>query len=397
MAWKECCIMDERIRFVARALEGEPMSRLCREFNISRKTGYKIFNRYKECGIEALADRTRRPIRFGNQLPFQVEQMIVNLKKEKPSFGAPKIRELLMRRFSDISPPAISTVHCVLDRYGLVSRKEHRRRNHATGTSPLSVPTQANELWSADYKGQFMLGNKRYCYPLTISDGATRFILACESLESTQEKYAVTTFERVFKEYGLPLCIKTDNGVPFASGNSLFGLSKLSVWWLRLGIQLERIKPGNPQQNGRHERMHLTLKKEATRPAGENHLQQQGKFDDFIEHYNYERPHQALNMKFPAELYSPSPRKYKGIEPVLYPLHDRVVDVTHCGRICIGKKKIHLSQAFAGQSVGLRQIDEPIWLVSFMNYDLGFFDTISSRFEPCANPFGAKLLPLSPV
>lgn len=387
--------MDERIRFVARALEGESMSSLCREFNISRKTGYKIFNRYKECGIEALCDRTRRPVRFGNQLPFQVEQMVVTLKKDKPSFGAPKIRELIIRKFPDICPRAISTVHSVLDRYGLVTRRG-RRRNRATGTA-LSVPVHPNDLWCADYKGQFMLGNKRYCYPLTITDSATRFILACESLESTKEKYAITTFERIFKEYGMPISIKTDNGVPFACGNALFGLSRLSVWWLRLGIRLERIKPGNPQQNGRHERMHLTLKKDATRPAGENHLQQQGKFDDFIEHYNCERPHQALDMKFPSELYSSSPRKYKGIEPAQYPLHDRTVDVTHCGRICIGKKKIHLSHVFAGYSVGIRQIEEPIWLVSFMNYDLGFFDTISSRFEPLANPFGAIVLPMSPV
>ena len=393
MGWKQCCVMDERIRFVARAIEGESMSSLCREFNISRKTGYKIFNRYKECGIEALCDRTIRPVRFGNQLPFQVEQTIVALKKEKPSFGAPKIRELIIRKYPDVRPPAISTVHAILDRYGLASRRG-RRRNHATGT-PLSIPTHPNDLWCADYKGQFMLGNKSYCYPLTITDSETRFLLACESLESTQEKYAITTFERVFKEYGLPLAIKTDNGVPFASPNSLFCLSRLAVWWLRLGIGIERIKPGNPQQNGRHERMHLTLKKEATRPAGENHLQQQAKFDDFMDEYNNERPHQALNMKFPSELYTASPRLYKGIEPVEYPLHDRTVDVTSCGRICIGKKKIHLSQVFAGHSVGLRQVEEPIWLVSFMQYDLGFFDTISSRFEPLPNPFGAKVLPMS--
>jgi len=282
--------MDERLRFVARVLEGEQMAALCREFGISRKTGYKIFSRYQECGIEGLVDRTRRPVRFGNQLPFQVEQEIVNLKKEKPSFGARKIRELLRRKYPDIPLPAKSTVHAVLDRNGLVKKKRLRARNKATGTA-LSKAVHPNDLWCADYKGQFQLGNKRYCYPLTITDNATRFLLACESLESTKEKYAFTTFERVFREFGLPLAIKTDNGVPFASPNSLFNLSRLSVWWLRLGIGIERIQPGNPQQNGRHERMHLTLKKEATRPAGANHLQQQGKFDDFIEEFNNERPH----------------------------------------------------------------------------------------------------------
>lgn len=394
MSWKECCVVDERLRFVARALEGEQMAALCREFGISRKTGYKIFNRYKECGIEGLVDRTRRPVRFGNQLPFQVEQEIVNLKKEKPSFGARKVRELLRRKYPDIPLPAKSTVHAVLDRNGLVKKKRRRARNKAMGTA-LSKAVHPNDLWCADYKGQFQLGNKHYCYPLTITDNATRYLIACESLESTKEKYAFTTFERVFREYGLPLGIKTDNGVPFASPNSLFNLSRLSVWWLRLGISIERIQPGNPQQNGRHERMHLTLKKEATRPAGDNHLQQQGKFDDFIDEFNNERPHEALNMMLPAEAYSPSKREYKGIQPLEYALHDRTIDVTHCGRICIKRKKINFSRVFAGHSVGVRQVDEDIWLTSFMNYDLGFFDTESSRFEPLPNPFGPKVLPMS--
>lgn len=394
MSWKECCVVDERLRFVARALEGEQMAALCREFGISRKTGYKIFNRYKECGIEGLVDRTRRPVRFGNQLPFQVEQEIVNLKKEKPSFGARKIRELVKRRFPDIPLPAKSTVHAVLDRNGLVKKKRQRARNKATGTA-LSKAVHPNDLWCADYKGQFQLGNKKYCYPLTITDNATRYLIACESLESTKEKYAFTTFERVFREYGLPLGIKTDNGVPFASPNSLFNLSRLSVWWLRLGINIERIQPGMPQQNGRHERMHLTLKKEATRPAGANHLQQQGKFDEFIDEFNNERPHEALNMMLPKEAYSPSKREYTGIQPLEYPLHDRTIDVTCCGRICIERKKINFSRVFAGHSIGIRQVEEDIWLTSFMSYDLGYFDTESSRFEPCPNPFGAKVLPMS--
>ncbi len=171
------------------------------------------------------------------------------------------------------------------------------------------------------------------------------------------------------------------------------GLSKLSVWWLRLGIGIERIKPGNPQQNGRHERMHLTLKKEATRPAGKNFLQQQSKFDDFMQEYNHERPHQALGMKYPAELYSPSTRLYRGLSEPKYPFHDRTVLVTHCGRICIGKRKISLSRVFAGQWVGIREIEEKIWLVSFMNYDLGFFDHETGRVECAENPFQAKVLP----
>lgn len=395
MVWRQSNVMDERLRFVARVMEGERMTELCREFDISRKTGYKIYNRYKECGLEALMDRSRRPVRFGNQLPFQIEKQILTIKEDKPSWGAPKIREKLIRKYPDVRPPAISTIHAVLDRNGLVTRRG-RRRNRAVGTT-LSKAENCNDLWCADYKGQFQLGNKQYCYPLTVTDYKSRYLIACESLSNTQEKYAITAFERIFKEYGLPLAIRTDNGVPFASPNSLFNLSNLSVWWLRLGIAIERIQPGNPQQNGRHERMHLTLKKEATRPAGKNFLQQQAKFDEFIEEYNFERPHQALDMKYPSEVYTHSQRAYKGLPPVEYPMHDRAINISCCGRICVGKMKINLSRVFAGQSVGIMQIDEQIWLVTFMNYDLGYFDTVSKNFEPLPNPFGSKVLPMCPV
>lgn len=259
MPWNECSAMDERVRFVARLLDGEKMAVVCRDFGISRKTGYKIFNRYKEVGIEGLQDRSRKPHRYANQLPFQVERSILQLKREYPNWGAPKIREKLIRQFPEIKLPAKSTVHAVLDRHGLVKRRK-RKRYKAQGTT-LTNPKSPNRLWCADYKGQFLLGNKRYCYPLTITDYSSRYLLACESLESTKEVFAFTIFERVFKEFGLPAAMRTDNGVPFAAPTAFFGLSKLSVWWLRLGISLERIKPGHPQQNGRHERMHLTLKK----------------------------------------------------------------------------------------------------------------------------------------
>jgi len=292
--------VEERLRFVARLIDGEKMAPLCREFGISRKTGYKIFNRYKDLGLEGLTDRSRRPQRHANQLPLQIEKLIVRLKKDKPKWGAPKIRERLRRLYPDVHLPAISTVHAVLDRNGLVKRRKRPRRK-ARGT-PLAPAYRPNELWCADYKGEFMLTDRRYCYPLTISDFASRYLLACDALSTTKEMYAFTVFERAFKDFGLPRAIRTDNGVPFSSPMALFGLSKLSVWWLRLGINIERIKPGHPQQNGRHERMHLTLKMEATKPAGDNFLQQQEKFDAFIDEYNNERPHQALAMHTPAEV-----------------------------------------------------------------------------------------------
>jgi transposase InsO family protein len=386
--------MDERVRFVGRLLDGEGMSDVCREFGISRKTGYKIFNRYKDDGLEALTDRSRRPVRYANQLPEQIERMIVTAKRDKPHWGARKIRELLVRRLvGDVRIPAKSTVHAVLDRHGLVKRARQRRRFKAVGT-PLSQAAQPNDLWSADFKGEFKLGNGRYCYPLTVSDQASRYVLACEALESTKELPVIEAFVRLFKERGLPSAIRSDNGLPFASPNGLYNLSKLSVFWLRLGIMIERIKPGNPQQNGRHERMHRTLKAETTRPAGSNSLQQQARFDAFISEFNDERPHEAIEMKTPAEVYTPSSRAYEGLPELEYPFHDRDVLVTACGRICMHRKKINVSTVLAGQRLGT-EVDDGIWLLSFMHYDLGYIDLEQRTLQTIDNPFGTRLSPMS--
>ena len=285
----------------------------------------------KECGLEGISDRTRRPHRYGNQLPVQVETAILTLKQDKPHWGARKIREKLLRRFaSEVKVPAQSTIHVVLDRHGLVKRMR-RRRGRAEGTA-LSLGQKPNELWCTDYKGEFLLGNQKYCYPLTVTDHASRYLLLCEALESTRETLAITAFERLFQERGLPNSIRSDNGIPFASGNSLFNLSRLSVWWLRLGIPIERIRPGHPQQ--------------------------QGKFDDFIEEFNQDRPHEGLGMKCPAEVYRPSTRPYQGLPDLSYPFHDNTVYVTLCGRICLHRKKINLSTVFAGQAVGLKEVEE---------------------------------------
>jgi putative transposase len=306
--------------------------------------------------------------------------------------GAPKIREKLRQRVTPLLLPAISTVHAVLDRHGLVHRR--RRRREATAATTRSRPTEPNALWCADYKGEFMLGDRRYCYPLTITDFASRFLLTCEALSTTQERFAFTAFDRAFKEFGLPRTIRTDNGIPFAGPTALYRLSTLAVWWLRLGIQIERIQPGHPQQNGRHERMHRTLKAEATKPAAANVLQPQARFDTFITRYNQDRPHQALGMKVPADVYARSPRVYRGLEDLTYPFHDATFTVTHCGRICFHGRKINLSHVFAGQNVGVTQVGERIWLVTFMHYDLGYFDDEVGRLEPIANPFGPTVLPM---
>jgi len=359
MPWRKCSVMEERMRFVIRLKDGESMASLCREFEISRKTGYKILQRYEQCGVEGLSDRTRRPFRYANQLPDQIEAAIVAARREKPSWGARKIRERLLRRLPHaVQVPACSTIHAVLDRHGLVSRPRLRRGTRAQGTA--------------------------------LSQG-----LHPNALESNKEDSAFRAFERLFQERGLPQAIRSDNGVPFASPNGLFNLSKLSVWWLRLGISIERIRPGHPQQNGRHERMHLTLKEETTRPAAANILQQQAKFDAFLEEFNQERPHEALAMKSPADVYTASRRTYLGIPEPHYPFHDKTVVVTCCGRLCLFRKKINLSTSLAGQAVGIKEVDQGIWLVSFMDYDLGYIDLEEKTLQPLENPFGPKVLPMS--
>jgi len=394
MPWRECSVTQERLRFVARLLDGEGMSEVCRDFGISRKTGYKIFNRYREDGLDALCDRSRRPVRYANQLPDQVERLIVDLKRDKPHWGARKIRELLVRKLAgDVRLPAKSTVHAVLDRHGLVQRARVRK-NRPNGT-PLSAGAVPNALWCADFKGEFKLGNGRYCYPLTVSDHASRYLLLCEAFDSTREAPVIAAFQRLFHDRGLPGAIRSDNGLPFASPNGLYNLSRLSVWWLRLGISIERIKPGHPQQNGRHERMHLTLKKEATRPPGLNSLQQQARFDAFVREFNAERPHEALAMRCPAELYTASPRPYDGLPDLEYPWHDRDILVTACGRICLHRKKINISIVLAGQKLGIKEVDDGIWLVSFMHYDLGYIDLEQRTLQTIDNPFGTRLSPMS--
>ena len=268
MPWKECHVMDERLRFVARLLEGEKMAPLCAEFGISRKTGYKIFERYKDCGVEALTDRSRRPYRQANDCRCRSKRDRA-LKREYPGWGAPKIREKLRRQFDRATPAG----HQHRPRGARSPRPGHRRRRRRPARDGHGAvrPTEPNDLWCADYKGEFMLGDRRYCYPLTITDFASRYLLTCEALSTTQEIFAFTVFERAFKEFGLPQAIRTDNGVPFASAHALFGLSKLAVWWLRLGIRIERIKPGHPAAE-RPPRAHAPDAEEGGDQAGRRQL-----------------------------------------------------------------------------------------------------------------------------
>lgn len=379
MPWKESSAMSERMKFVLRLLEGESMSELCREFDISRKTGYKLLSRYREDGERAFIDKTRRPNRFANETDERIQRMILELKEKRNSWGAPKIREYLQRKHPNIEIPARSTVHAILERHGLV-KKRGRAAVRATGTN-LSRSTAPNDLLCVDFKGEFRLGNDRYCYPLTMTDHYSRFLLCCESLESTKEAEAIPVFKRVFTEYGLPVAIRSDNGSPFASRN-FYQLSKLSVFWLKLGIKIERIRPANPQENGRHERMHKTLKAETTKPSGRNHLQQQEKFDEFMMIYNTERPHEALNMKTPSDAYTKSNRLYDPKLMLEYPEHDKTYRVAVNGKFEPKRGyQVNLGKAFAGEIVGVREVDDGLWQVSFADYDIAFYDFYDKKIE----------------
>ena len=390
MPWRESCKMDERMKFIARLQEGEKMSHLCAEFGISRQTGHKFLNRYRKEGVEGLKDKRRVPLRKAHLTDPKIEDTILKLKEKKSHWGAAKIREIFMRKYPDIKPPAKSTFHAIFERHGLVKKRRKRGSGFkATGTW-LSTPKEPNDLWCADFKGEFLLSGRsprRYCYPLTISDSVSRYLLGCEALESVKTDTSFSVFERVFKEYGLPRAIRTDNGVPFSSVLGLFGLSVLSVWWLRLGIKIERIRPGHPEENGRHERIHRTIKRETTKPPGTNFLQQQEKFEYFMREYNKERPHEGLKMKTPAEVYKTSSQEYKGLPDVEYPFHEQEKRITVRGDIVLSRnRRVFISIVLANQLVGLTEVDEGIWKVTFMDYDIGFFDEDSCKFTPLDNP-----------
>lgn len=389
MPWKESCPMSERLKFVGRYLDGERITDLCREFEISRKTGYKLIHRYETAGGFAFGDLPRTPKTHPNQTPLPMENDIINLRQEHPTWGAPKIKSYLERTKTNV--PAKSTVHCILQRNDLIKVRQRRSLIAKSKGTHLSVAEAPNDLWCVDFKGQFRLGNKKYCYPLTVSDEFSRFVLACEAFESTAESPCIEAFHRLFLQYGLPDFIKSDNGVPFSS-RSFFGLSKLSLFWVRLGIGIERITPGRPDQNGCHERMHRTLKADATKPPSSNLLSQQERFDGFREVFNCKRPHEALLMKSPADIYVSSSKKYDpDINPIQYPDHDITTKVTKCGSIFVDSRRlrarVYLGIPFGDYRVGLRELDGGIWQVNFMHHLLGYFDLEKAQIQIPVNPF----------
>ncbi len=381
MPWREVCPMDERVRLIAAVLAGEEsMSALCEEFGVSRKTGYKWMQRYLEQGLAGLEDRSRAP----RVVPWAISQAqaeaISGVRREHPSWGPKKLRARLVERAPEQSWPVLSTISELLRRTGL-SQARKRRRRATPNRGALRAPLGANELWCIDFKGRFRTGDGARCDPLTVTDAFSRYRLCTQVVSPPDSAGCRSELERVFKEYGLPLAMRSDNGAPFASLGA-GGLGKLSVWWVKLGILPERIEPGKPQQNGRHERMHRTLKLETAQPPAENLQAQQRRFDRFRAEFNHERPHEALGQTPPAEHYKPSPRSYpKRLEDPVYPADYEARRVRSNGEIKWRGELVLIGAALVNEVIGLRENADGEAAAYFGPIALGVIDGVTSKLN----------------
>jgi putative transposase len=373
MPWKGVTVSEQRENFLRDYyLRYYSLSDLAERYCISRKSAYKWIERYEQRGREGLEDQSRRP----HSCPWQTEEYIaealVELRLAHPSWGPRKLLDVLQRRHRRWELPAASTVAQILSNHGLVRARHRHRRAHPG--CPQSVAQGPNDIWGADYKGQFRMGNGKYCFPQTVSDLDSRFLLGCDGHPQVDGDMTEAHFDGLFRVYGLPNRMRTDNGSPFAS-NALGRLSCLSVWWIKLGIYPELIEPGRPQQNGIHERMHRTLKPETTHPPARNMKLQQNKFDEFRKEYNEERPHEALEMKRPAEVYRPSKRRMpQRIGTYDYPLNNLVRRVSRCGTIRVFGNQVFVSQTLNEEYVALEEIDDGIYDMFFCFYLIGRYE-----------------------
>lgn len=375
MAWRNTNSKCEKIKFIGDWLKQEfKFSDLCKKYGISRKTGYKLVNCYEVEGEKALLEKSHARHYHPNETEDKIKQKIIGLKHIYPKWGPEKLRNWLMRNEPNTSWPAISTMGDILKKHGLVKQRKYRKHVPAH-SAPFLDCNAPNIVWSADFKGQFRLGkNGAYCYPLTISDNYSRFLLACEGLARPTLEATIKCFRKIFDEYGLPDAIKTDNGQPFASVG-IGGLTRLSIWWLKMGIIPERIEPGCPEQNGRHERMHRTLKEATALPPKESFNDQQRCFDLFIQEYNYERSHQALDGKRPGDIYTKSLRPLPSKEcEIYYPDYFEVRKVRTNGQIKWCGKKYFVSDLLKSEPIGLEMIEEGRAILYFSHLKLGIID-----------------------
>lgn len=383
MPWKVTCAMDERLRFIVEYERGEVgMAELCRGAGVSRKTGYAWVQRYGAEGLAGLADRSRAPHHRPGQIAEAVAERLLAERAAHPTWGPRKLVARLQQVEPELPLPAASTVGALLSRAGLTVPRRRRARATTSGGSPLGVCLEANAVWCADFKGQFATGDGQLCYPLTITDAASRYLLRCQGLPAIDGVRVRPLFEATLREYGLPTAIRTDNGPPFASVG-LAGLTPLAVWLVELGIRLDRGRPGHPQDNGRHERMHRTLKAETAAPPAATARAQQAVFDHFRHEYNTIRPHEALGQQPPSTSYTPSRRPFPSrIRPPEYPAADHVKRVRPNGTIRWRGAEIYLAVPLTGRPVGLTDQGDGRWEVAFGSLILGTLDERSNRILP---------------
>ena len=375
MPWQEVRPMDQKVLFIADWLrQVRSFSDLCAQYTISRKTGYKWIERYRQSGADGLYDASRKPHLSPQQTPYSIRQAVLALRRRgNIVLGPKKIRALLHERFPNEPIPSKTTIYNILHMEGLVT-PQRRRRRVSPFPQPFAPADEVNDVWSADFKGQFRMQNGSWCYPLTVMDHHSRYLLCCQALEGPRLDDTQRAFRRLFQEFGVPMRIRTDNGVPFVT-TTPGGLSRLAIWWITLGILPERIEPGKPQQNGRHERMHRTLKQAATNPPGHGLSDQQDCFDQFRYSYNQERPHEALKQQPPASCYQPSIRTYTDTpQELVYPDYFHVHRVQRNGVIYCRGYMVYVSQLLSGYAVGLDETAQGVWDVYFGPIRLGCFD-----------------------
>jgi len=367
--------MEERLRFVDEWNSGDwNMAELCRFYGVTRAAGYKWVGRYEAGGVEALRDLSRAPHEHPNAVSQEVEDLVIGMREKHPSWGAPKIRARLVGDHPGKPIPAESTIGAILKRNGLTVPRKRRRSSRPT-SQPLAHAGSANVVWSADYKGWFRTRDGTAIYPLTISDAHSRYLLRCQALPAADYLHSKPVFEAAFREYGLPERMRTDNGAPFGS-NGESGLTGLSVWFIKLGVVPEHIQPGKPQQNGRHERMHRTLKQETASPPAGSRRAQQERFDRFRQDYNEQRPHEALGQQTPASYYRASDRSYPGrLREIEYPADWATRRISPGGQMRWSGEYVFVAHALKGEPVGLQQIDDRYWRVWFSFYEVGILDS----------------------
>ena len=383
--------MEERFKFVQDYRRDEwSFAELCRRFEVSRKTGYKWLERYSQEGLEGLKDQTRAPEHHPNEVLEEIAEEVREIRRQHPHWGPAKLRVKLQQQAPEIVWPAASTIGEILRRAGLTVPRKPSRRVTPPHRSPLQHAASANQLWCADFKGWFRCGDGQRCDPLTITDGFSRYLLRCQAMAGMHERGVRGVMEAAFREFGLPDAMRTDNGEPFASPG-IGGLSGLSVWWIKLGIRPERIPPGKPQHNGRHERMHRTLKQATARPPAADLRAQQRAFDCFRQEFNWERPHAALEMKTPAEFYVAAARQYPSrlAEPE-YPDDWEVRRVRECGRMRWWSSNVFVGRALTSEAVGLEPLEDGVWRAWFFHYPLGIFDERKMKINQPKNSALAK-------